>query len=348
MMKIKIEAAERLKAARSEMPVLTEKPKGAELAALAGNWLLGLHNAHMKSFTKDEDFHVKLANAIAVADAFGIPKGVEIWNACKVYGSKQYGKLNKLLRAGQVPARAADIDAFLAVAKKTSPAVLYRGVRADLFGTLKEGQVVTDLAYVSTSSSEAIATAFAKNRGTKGGVLKITGVKNKVPYAVYNGGEDEYLMPRGCKFKVLSVSDRIATLKVISLPYVKVKKLPWVPVPARPLTIEENVKKQSADRTSTYLPGTMCKVSVVKTGSNKFKDRITLYGKTKSSGQVFATPQEVLNNLLEFDYFVTRVKISKEKAFTLSYLDGKTGEELGPVVATLKNAAAQLTRLLKD
>lgn len=347
-MPIKIEAAERLKAVASKIPVLDKKPEGKDFADLVGSWFLGLHNAHMKSSIKDKDFPLKLANAIAVADAFGIPKGVEIWNACKVYGSKQYGRLNKLLRSGQVPALSADIDAFLAVAKKTSPAVLYRGVRADLFGTLKEGQVVTDLAYVSTSSSEAVAVAFAKNRGTKGGVLKITGVKNKVPYAVYNLGEAEYLMPRGCKFKVLSVSDKVATLKVISLPYVKVKKLPWVPVPARPLTVEENIKKRSTDQTSAYLPGTMCKVIVVKVGTNKFKDRIIIYGKTKSRGQVFATPQEVLSSLLEFDYFVDRVKMSKEKAFTLSYLDGKAGKEFGPVVATLKNATAQLNRLLKE
>lgn len=159
---------------------------------------------------------------LPIVKVVGIKTGIELYKAVRLYTTTFYGRMNNSLRAGKLPKNANLIDQFISLAPKIKQNTLYRGLSGEFFSTLSVGQTIKDDAFVSTTTDFAIAKHFS-SRKTKGGVLEISGVAGvavKIPEKQSNDTQDEfeseYLLPRGCTFKVMSIADGLAKMKLIS------------------------------------------------------------------------------------------------------------------------------------
>jgi ADP-ribosyltransferase exoenzyme/Phage Mu protein F like protein len=155
-------------------------------------------------------------------------------------GSGMYGEVNLYLREGE-------FDRYTSVAKqgevlniikqldsviKEAPVLnenmlTYRGIwgtkTTQFFTNLKPGDTFTDEGFISTSLNKDIAANFARYDKANGGImLEIVnpkGTKGIFPLALRTEmipkyiGENEWLLPRNTKFKVVSIEGR--TIRVV-------------------------------------------------------------------------------------------------------------------------------------
>jgi hypothetical protein len=112
-----------------------------------------------------------------------------------------------------------NLDSFIEKQRPiTEEATLWRGVTPDVAGKFEVGGVVTDPGYVSTSMSAYVA------KGIGGDVLEIRAPAGtralNIDKLGFKSAEAEILLPRGCKFKVVSktrLPDSSATRTVLEL-----------------------------------------------------------------------------------------------------------------------------------
>jgi hypothetical protein len=159
-------------------------------------------------------------------------------------GSGTYGEVNLYLREGEWDryigaARKAKYEKIIAdlddVIKKAppleEPLLTYRGIwgqeQVQLFTSLKPGQTITDLGFVSTSLNETVAKTFARYEKANGGIIleiinpaKTRGVfplaqrAEIIPKYVSAVSENEWLLPRGTTLEVIKVEGRKVTVMV--------------------------------------------------------------------------------------------------------------------------------------
>lgn len=130
---------------------------------------------------------------------------VAMFNAVNNWSTSGYARLNNALRAGKAPPSARIMDLYIEHAPKYKKNVAYRGLPAEFFNTLKAGKTFEDKGYSALSYNADAAEYFA-TRKTKGGVMEVRGINNMaaiIPAAVWD--ESEILLPRGTKFKVISI-----------------------------------------------------------------------------------------------------------------------------------------------
>jgi HK97 family phage portal protein len=141
------------------------------------------------------------------------------------YSGSGYGSINKALRNGKVEGyqsgttalshlsmqqamQVAALDCVTRVDMRSPPpSVVYRGVASNEFTTqidkLGVGQTFTESGFVSTSTSYGTASAFGS--GTNGTVMKIR-TRQGVSIKAWSShkSENEVLLPRGARFRVIS------------------------------------------------------------------------------------------------------------------------------------------------
>jgi hypothetical protein len=142
--------------------------------------------------------------------------------AIKEYTGTMYQSVNQALRKGK-PVPAADrkemklVDEAFSKAKTTEPLEVYRGIGpmdADKFAGLKVGDTFEDKGFVSTSTDKDTAENFSRGdtptmmhvqvpKGSKAISVDSMSVFKKGGYATRS--ENEILLNRGGKFKVLSI-----------------------------------------------------------------------------------------------------------------------------------------------
>jgi hypothetical protein len=131
------------------------------------------------------------------------------------YTGGMYQKINGDLRSGGSNSYAPGIDAAIAKSQTTKEMVVVRGVSAGAFNhlikssggaELKPGAIITDKGYMSTTRKAGVAAGFA---GTNGYGLKITVPKGAslmpVKSISQHAGEDEFLLPRNSRLRVIRV-----------------------------------------------------------------------------------------------------------------------------------------------
>lgn len=101
---------------------------------------------------------------------------------------------------------------------------LYRGVKdSSLIASMKVGSVITDKGFVSTSYDPEVAAGFSRDETseeeTEGGLITINARKGQPAMGMENmsegGGEQEVLLPRNSKFKVVSKRGNKVTLEAL-------------------------------------------------------------------------------------------------------------------------------------
>lgn len=137
----------------------------------------------------------------------------KIFDAIRRYSVSYYGRMNNSLRSGKLPSSTNLIDQYVAGAPKIQSDVVYRGLGRDAFNSLTPGEMFVDPAFVSTTGDIKTAEYFSK-RKQKGGVLVIHGVAG-IAVPGIRIGEDEYLLPRNSKFKVISKEGNVAHLQLV-------------------------------------------------------------------------------------------------------------------------------------
>jgi len=136
-------------------------------------------------------------------------------SAVVTYTGGMYQKINGDLRSGGSNSYAPGIDAAIAKSQTTKEMVVVRGVSAGAFNhlikssggaELKPGAIITDKGYMSTTRKAGVAAGFA---GTNGYGLKITVPKGAslmpVKSISQHAGEDEFLLPRNSRLRVIRV-----------------------------------------------------------------------------------------------------------------------------------------------
>jgi hypothetical protein len=89
---------------------------------------------------------------------------------------------------------------------------LYRGIPEGLLASLKVGDEIREPGFTSTSPDKGVAEGFGKP-------VKLTvpaGTKGAYIDAVARSGEAEFLLPRGARFKVTSISAGIPHLEMVT------------------------------------------------------------------------------------------------------------------------------------
>lgn len=160
------------------------------------------------------EYKETMETAQYLVEGLGKERALEAWKTTDKYTATTYGRLNKSLRDGKVPKNTKQIDDYVEHAPKVQKDVVYRGVDATVWNTLKNGTTFTDKAFVSTTTDRDTAKYFS-GRKKKGGILIIEGVKNKAA-RVPKSRESEFLLPRNSKFQVVSLKDDEATVRLIS------------------------------------------------------------------------------------------------------------------------------------
>jgi hypothetical protein len=144
-------------------------------------------------------------------------------SSLKYYVGSGYTAINSYLRKGKEIYQVglddiANLDAILGRASLQEAKVVYRGLDSErfdrTFGELKEGDIITDKGFVSTSEDKDVAKAFMMGSKEAGGVAEIHVPKGykaiSVIEALSKGGsgvyeaESEIILNRGSRFKVLS------------------------------------------------------------------------------------------------------------------------------------------------
>lgn len=150
--------------------------------------------------------------------------------AVRTYTGNAYTSINQRLRDGGAPT-AADKkrDAYISNYQLKDDHVFLRGVNSNAVkllidkagGELKPGAIITDNGYASLTRSRGTAQSFAGYSYESGYIMKITAKKGATVAPVdsisKNSGEDEFLLPRGSKTRVVSIDPvtRVMELELI-------------------------------------------------------------------------------------------------------------------------------------
>ena len=145
----------------------------------------------------------------------------------KSYSSNDFTSINGYLRRGnlgdltehQVKESIEVLDKALSKAVIKEPIVVTRTINKEYAGDIKAGDIYSDKAYLSTSTNKRGIDDIHRNLyvmeislkvGSNGAYLE--------PWARhdFNAGENEVLLPRGSKFRVVSVEGRIIKLETDS------------------------------------------------------------------------------------------------------------------------------------
>lgn len=105
-----------------------------------------------------------------------------------------------------------DLDAAIGKATVPETVEVYRGITRPL--PFSKGDVFTDKGFLSTSGAKGTAGAFSEKEGALMHIRVPKGANAAWVDAVNDGGERELLLPRGSKFKVLSVKTEGGRRKV--------------------------------------------------------------------------------------------------------------------------------------
>lgn len=125
------------------------------------------------------------------------------------------------LRA-RIPLEIKELDEAISLAPKLDKELItYRGVKgelAEILGNLSVGDEYVDLGFMSTSKKLNTAQAFAHGKGSK--IIKIINPKNTAGLDMANFIEDfeyeqEWLLPRGTRLKIISIIDEVITAEVV-------------------------------------------------------------------------------------------------------------------------------------
>lgn len=160
------------------------------------------------------DYDTKSANDIGDADyaaqsmAQSAGESAEETAALKRYADGADIEINGALRSGAEPTGdAAKMDAVINRNSLSRPATLYRGLRTEgdynRLANTKVGDVLSDKAYTSTSTSAPVALGFGKRV-----TFKIDAPKG-TKAAVGRSGEKEVILGRNTKLKVTGVKRTI-------------------------------------------------------------------------------------------------------------------------------------------
>ena len=164
----------------------------------------------------------ELETLIPIAKKYGIAKAKEIYKATQKYTARNYGRMNKSLRSGKSPGKAALIDQYIEVAPKFTGSKLYRGIGRELYEKIlaNKPKTLTDPAFMSVTSDIGTAQSFAKRTG-KGGMLVLTGNLSKAARAPlgtmheWDTSEQEYIFPRDTRMEIARYANDMIEVKVI-------------------------------------------------------------------------------------------------------------------------------------
>ena len=164
----------------------------------------------------------ELETLIPIAKKYGIAKAKEIYKATQKYTARNYGRMNKSLRSGKSPGKAALIDQYIEVAPKFTGSKLYRGIGRELYEKIlaNKPKTLTDPAFMSVTSDIGTAQSFAKRTG-KGGMLVLTGNLSKAVRAPlgtiheWDTSEQEYIFPRDTRMEITRYANDMIEVKVI-------------------------------------------------------------------------------------------------------------------------------------
>ena len=164
----------------------------------------------------------ELETLLPIAKKYGIAKAKEIYKATQKYTARNYGRMNKSLRSGKSPGKAALIDQYIEVAPKFTGSKLYRGIGRELYEKIlaNKPKTLTDPAFMSVTSNIGTAQSFAKRTG-KGGMLVLTGDLSKAARAPlgtmheWDTSEQEYIFPRDTRMEITRYTTGLIEVKVI-------------------------------------------------------------------------------------------------------------------------------------
>lgn len=135
--------------------------------------------------------------------------------AIHIYQGSAHRAMNKWLRNGDevdtfpgvYGKSVRELDRLFATKALTEPRTVYRGVRQHpSLKKLRAGSVLTEKAYVSTTSNPQITSIFTDKDAPV--VFKIE-TNRCLPISYYSRIEEEFLLPRETKFKVTRVEKHI-------------------------------------------------------------------------------------------------------------------------------------------
>ena len=164
----------------------------------------------------------EIETLLPIAKKYGIAKAEEIYKATRKYTARNYGRMNKSLRSGKSPGKAALIDQYIEVAPKFTGSKLYRGIGRELYEKIlaNKPKTLTDPAFMSVTSDIGTAQSFAKRTG-KGGMLVLTGNLSKAARAPlgtmheWDTSEQEYIFPRDTRMEITKYANDMIEVKVI-------------------------------------------------------------------------------------------------------------------------------------
>lgn len=108
---------------------------------------------------------------------------------------------------------AAILDRSLNGSRVARDVELYRGFKGGSLKDLKVGQTFKDYGYVSTSWSRGVASSF----GERLAIIQVPAGSRSLNMSRLSnvGGEKEMLLPRGSRFQVVKVTDKVVTLRLL-------------------------------------------------------------------------------------------------------------------------------------
>lgn len=161
------------------------------------------------TYTRREDRAAAAQQATSTHGEWAKGLSKEQGKALDTYIGEDYKDVNKSLRDGKNPANHPGLVEHMDAAIAAAPplphdAVMYRGIGPGLAKQLQPGATFEDKAYVSTSINRHVAENFAEDAMIEMHVPK--GTKAAAVDAMHPGqgdkSENEYILPRGSKFKV--------------------------------------------------------------------------------------------------------------------------------------------------
>lgn len=139
-------------------------------------------------------------------------------DALTKYTGDNFLTINKGLRAGRSSGIVTQLDSALSKTSLPRDMVLYRGVGTTLADKVfdkwnkSDGQPIefTDRAFVSTSARRNVAKNFSRN------IMEVRVPKGSHGLPVPNGNEDEIILKRDSKFRVVKVQRMISGKKIVA------------------------------------------------------------------------------------------------------------------------------------
>lgn len=133
-------------------------------------------------------------------------------SACLEYANMAYVKVNESLRSGKTGDRrlVEALDSAIAKSRVPTETVVYRGIQEgrDPLAKFKPGSVITDRGYVSTTGTRKVAEEYADGEGETHILMRIRVPAGHpaAPIPSRLSEEDEYLLPRNSKFRIVGAT----------------------------------------------------------------------------------------------------------------------------------------------